>query len=302
MKVDSSTLLNILTAGNKAVGKLLDLGENTAQNLIKNPSSSPIASLLSELFEGLVSGDKNKTQIESMLKNTQFFKSLGSFADNLKTLFNMLKNESSLPQNLQAQLGIIENTLQNIEGMDEKKLKEFIKNSGIFLENKLLHNDVQIKKDLKGVLLGIQNELKNETITKEVEKVLIQIDYYQLLSLVSDANFIYLPLDWEEFENGKMGFKQIEEKTIYCEIDLMLKSYDALKIKLLMQDNEYLHIVFEAKNETFFKDAKESISQLKLALHKLGLVNTVEFKKSDDTLAKVFEQSDYIGHGVEINV
>lgn len=297
MKIDTATILNILTPNNKAIAKMVDDG--LLKSLDANSANQTMQSLLDELFGGFVKGDKTANQIESLLKNPKLFNSLGSFGDNLKSLIQNLKDHFISSD----KIGILNNLFEKVDGLDDKKLKEFFKDSGLFLESKLLKNEKNIHNDIKAILLGLQNETNhNEIVAKDVEKLLTQIDYYQLLSVASQTNWMYLPLNWEEFENGKIGFKTKADKSVYCEIDLMLKKYEQLKVKLFMQDEDYLNIVFESNNEAFFSDASSFLNELKLALHKIGFVVSIDFKNINDELSKKFESGDYFDSEISINV
>lgn len=292
MKVDNSNITNILTLNNKAIQKIVN--ENIS---LQSNNSSPIfgQNILDELFDAFLNGSKNSLQIENSLKNIHFFKSLGSFGKNLEGLATILKSKN-LPEVSQ----IVEKLSQKISGFDDLKLQEFFKKSGIFLESNLLKKQ-NASDDIKAILLTI-NSNYGEEAQKLSEKLLLQIDYFQLLSIVSHSNWIYLPINWEEFENGKIGLKKKNDKSFYCEIDLSLKTFGDIKIKLFNQDEQNLDLVFESKNDNFLNLAKDYSKDLKLTLSKIGFLTFVDFHKPKKEIFDVFETDDFFSEGVNIRV
>lgn len=285
MRVESANVLNILTQNNKVIAKM------ASEGLLEKPfEKSQVLSaknILDGLIDGFLAGEKNNIQIENGLKNLNFFKSLGSISQNFQQLSNLL---AKFP-NTQNEQNLIANLIGKFDGLDDKKMKDFFQKSGIFLETKLL-KQMNASDDLKAVLLQISSSFDKD-IKELSDKILTQIDYYQLLSVVSNSNWIYLPLNWEDFESGKIGFKRRDDKSFYCEIELILKSYDDVRLKVLMQE-ELLNIVFESKNEIFLEDAKNFQKDLKFELSKLGFFTQIDFKSlAEDEISKAYESDDF---------
>lgn len=77
-----------------------------------------------------------------------------------------------------------------------------------------------IQNDMKTILLQMQEQLASKTsdsnslteASKNIDKLLFQVDYYQLLSLSSNANYVYLPFLWDMLEDGSIGMKKIMKK------------------------------------------------------------------------------------------
>ena len=81
------------------------------------------------------------------------------------------------------------------------------------LNNNLLQESLQ--KDMKALLLGLEKELTgtvgNTEVLKAVDKLLVQIDYFQLLSHLSNASCLYIPYAWDQLENGNLSFKKSKD-------------------------------------------------------------------------------------------
>ncbi|HIC44240.1 MAG TPA: flagellar hook-length control protein FliK, partial [Sulfurimonas sp.] len=138
------------------------------------------------------------------------------------------------------------------------------------LNNKLLEENIQ--KDIKALLLGIEKELtsnpslQNNDISKSLDKLLIQVDYFQLLSHLSNATYLYLPYTWEGLENGKFSFKNKDNGSCYCEIDLELKEHGKLNMILQLFDDNQLNINIYTQSPTLKELFKTNMKQLREAL------------------------------------
>ncbi|MDF1880140.1 hypothetical protein JHD50_02285 [Sulfurimonas sp. MAG313] len=155
------------------------------------------------------------------------------------------------------------------------KLKNFFAPSQI-LENKLLQENLQ--KDLKALLIGLEKEVgslstNNATeVLKSVDKLLLQVDYFQLLSHLSNASYLYLPYSWEGLENGKFSFKSKKDGSCYCEIDLELKNYGSLNMMLQLFEDTQLNINIYTQDKELQKLFKTHIKDLKEALIKVNIM------------------------------
>lgn len=294
MKIDTNSLVTILSPNNKAIQLALgEISQNSNQNY-------NIEQLLKDLYSELFNGSKSKASIENLLNNPNFLKSLGSFSSNITSLLNLVKNHKELLNKLQTVI----TSFGGIENIDEKNIKELLKNSGVFLESKLLNSNPNLTYDLKAILLQIQNDTndtKDDEILKTTAKLLTQIDYFQLLSLTSGTDWMYLPFSWEEFEYGKIGFKKQDKNSYYCEIELNLKSYDLVKIQLLLGEGNYLNIMFDCDNPQFNKDLKEKLTELKSELNKLNLITNIGFRPTNKKIENLFLNEQSIDLGISIN-
>jgi len=148
------------------------------------------------------------------------------------------------------------------------KLSVLAKPSHI-LENKLLQDNLQ--KDIKALLLGMEKEVAGlptaNEITKLSDKLLLQIDYFQLLSHLSHTSYLYLPYSWEGLENGKFAFKKNQDGSCYCEIDLQLKEYGQLNIMLQLFQGNQINMTIYTQDHGLQEIFEENISELRKALN-----------------------------------
>jgi len=175
------------------------------------------------------------------------------------------------------------------------------------LDNKLLQENLQ--KDIKALLLGIEKELsanpslQTNDILKSLDKLLIQVDYFQLLSHLSNASYLYLPYTWEGLENGKFSFKNKDDGSCYCEIDLELKEYGKLNMMLQLFDKNQLNINIYTQSlplkqifKTHIKELREALVSVQVMPRNIHLYELDEKRKK--TYAKE-EALDELGFEVK---
>ncbi|WP_141047644.1 flagellar hook-length control protein FliK [Aliarcobacter cryaerophilus] len=163
MLISNGSALNILLANNNRVlnDALKEADNKTLNNLLKQDSSNSssstntaASSILKEVLNSIKDGTKSNSSLENILKNSTAFKDLGNLSSNLSSLLESIKDDESL----QKFKPLLENFLKNIKDVTPDNLKEQIKNSGIFLENKLSSNP---NAKLENLLQNISNLLKN---------------------------------------------------------------------------------------------------------------------------------------------
>lgn len=162
MLISNGSALNILLANNNRVlnDALKEADNKTLNNLLKQDSSNSssstntaASSILKEVLNSIKDGTKSNSSLENILKNSTAFKDLGNLSSNLSSLLESIKDDESL----QKFKPLLENFLKNIKDVTADNLKEQIKNSGIFLENKLSSNP---NAKLENLLKNISNLLK----------------------------------------------------------------------------------------------------------------------------------------------
>ena len=162
MLISNGSALNILLANNNRVlnDALKEADNKTLNNLLKQDSSNSssstntaASSILKEVLNSIKDGTKSNSTLENILKNSTAFKDLGNLSSNLSSLLESIKDDESL----QKFKPLLENFLKNIKDVTADNLKEQIKNSGIFLENKLSSNP-NVK--LENLLQNISNLIK----------------------------------------------------------------------------------------------------------------------------------------------
>jgi|GEM_PF-809730 len=179
MLISNGTAINILLANNnKLLNDVLKETDNkTLNNIIKQDKSISSESIdagkiLKEVFESIKDGTKSNSTLENILKNSNLFKDLGNVSTNVSNLMNNIKDDESL----QKFKPLLENFLKNFKDTSFDSLKEQIKNSGLFLENKLAQNS-NIGTKLENTLQNISNLIKNIDTpqTKEINNLINNI-------------------------------------------------------------------------------------------------------------------------------
>ncbi|MBW6488306.1 flagellar hook-length control protein FliK [Sulfurimonas sp.] len=129
-----------------------------------------------------------------------------------------------------------------------------------------------LSQDLKAVLLKAGEEMAKSPhpnqaeILKHVDKLLLQIDYFQMLSHLSNSSSLYLPFSWDSLEEGSINIKKDKNSVFYCDIDLKLKEYGELKLKLALYEENQINIHIYSDSSEFKEIVKESIASLRSAL------------------------------------
>ena len=131
---------------------------------------------------------------------------------------------------------------------------------------------------MKALLLGLEKELAGNPTTaqtethKLVDKLLVQIDYYQLVSHLSNNSCFYLPFSWEQLEDGSFSMKKAKDGSFYCEIDLQLKEYGKLNMMLQLFEKNQLNIMIYTEQDKLKTIFKENMQALRSALTKVNVM------------------------------
>jgi hypothetical protein len=284
--------LNIVLANtNKALREVLkDISPKDLQLLSK---SKDLGSVLASLLKKTPQNEMQNRALIALLKNNPTLKELSSLSTTLKELQQTLqKDDSVLSKNLKT---LVSKTLENITTIDDKSLKSKLENSGLFLESKLKNASSQtelqelLSKDMKAVVKKTLEELSNTThpqkqeLVKHLDKLSLQIDYYQLLSHLSNASAIYLPYSFDALEDANVTIKNAKNSKFFCDIELQLKAYGALKLRLGLFEKNQLNINIECENAELEKILQENITALKKNLFDAGLhPKDIRFLKKSD--------------------
>lgn len=322
MIVSNNNLLNILTAKSNPLLKDM-LKEADVKSLLNNLSNSKNKELdLSNIFKQLFTQVKDSTAsnetVLNLLKSSNLTKDMGSFSKNLQTL---LKNIEADPKmaNLKSTL---QNFMVNIEKATPNTIKEQISNSGIFLESKLLNilkspnkSEALMLNDLKALLLKASEQLKDEAAdsstkletSKQIDRLVNQIEYHQLYSLANSSNNIYIPFLWDLLEDGSIDTKKINDEKFYCKIDLTLQELGKVDVHLFMFDKKNIDITFFIEKNETKQTFRENASKLKQALHSAGVsIQTFEIysQKEENPNSKELEafKNSSFNFGLDIRV
>ena len=182
------------------------------------------------------------------------------------------------------------------------------------------NDQTNLTEDVKSVLLKMQDELasktdpKSQELAKQVDKLLTQIDYQQLLSLSSNSNNVYLPFFWEMLEEGNISMKKTDEEKFYCQINLTLKDFGKVDLMLALYDKNKLDLTVYAQREHFKTALRDNMQALKIALNSVELIpvniKLLDLKdenesKDEPTKAYInnsYNQNSNLSSGIDIRV
>jgi len=129
-----------------------------------------------------------------------------------------------------------------------------------------------IANDTKSLLLQTREEVvKSSTpnqaeILKHIDKLALQIDYFQLVSHLSNSSSLYLPFSWQELQDGQIELKKDVDDKFYCDISLNLVEYGELNLKLVLYEENQLNIKVLSDNAKLKELVKQNIPTLRSAL------------------------------------
>ena len=284
--------------------------------IIQNPILQNNKTIM-PLLENLLKMDNffSKNENISTLISQNNFNNLNSFTSNFSSnitpLLTSLKDEleSLNPNNLNLQNQVMK-FVEKIENI----LKEL-------LNPNIQKNEAKnLNEDMKSILLKMQEELASKTdsksaeLSKQVDKLLTQIDYQQLLSLSSNSNSVYLPFLWEMLEEGNISMKKTEEEKFYCQINLTLKDFGKVDLMLALYDKNKLDLTVYAQREHFKVAIRDNMQKLKIALNSVDLIpvnikllDMKEESKKDEKPTQTYLNNSYnqslnLSSGIDIRV
>ncbi len=228
--------------------------------------------------------------VEQTLKTPDFFPkelSKATVSEKLQQIVNIIKSElvkSDVKNSSNIEITKLTNKLESV-------IKEQIHTKQI-IPNQKLQVEVPIKQelanDIKSTLLSIKHELSTQTITAardislHVDKLITQVEYFQLVSLSTNSQSTYLPFLWDGLEEGQVSLKKLKENRFFCEINLKLKEYGKIDLMLMLFDDIHLNISVFAEKEEFLNLVQENLPSLKQGINKIGLIpSTVHLKKTE---------------------
>ena len=253
---------------------------NSAKEIITSQTKELLNQIKNELIQNPVLQNKNiMPLIDNLLKMDNLFLK-GENVQNLLTQNNISTFTNNFASNLNPLLNSLKESLENINPNNANlqnhilKLVDKVEN----LIKDLANPKANISDDMKSVLLQMQDELaskgdvKSLDISKQIDKLLAQIDYHQLASLATNANNVYLPFFWEMLEDGNITMKQTEEDKFYCQINLTLKDFGKVDLMLALYDKNKLDLTIYAQREHFKTALRDNMQKLKIALNSVELI------------------------------
>lgn len=184
--------------------------------------------------------------------------------------------DKKLPQDIRTVVDVLKGRVEKADSLFSKEVTALVSKLTQFTAPQTLASENNIKEilsqDLKSVLLKAGEEIAKSPhpnqaeILKQVDKLLLQIDYSQLLSHLSNSSSLYLPFSWESLEEGNINIKKDKNSAFYCDIDLKLKEYGELKLKLALYEENQINIHIYSQNKEFKEIVRENIASLRSAL------------------------------------
>ena len=297
-KISNNAVINTNTKENINL-QTKELLTQIKNEIVQNPVLQTNKSIM-PILENLLKMDnlfaKNEGLInQPILSNISTFTS--NFSSNITPLLTNLKDtlENLEPKNTH---------LQNLISKSIEKIEDIIKE----LSNPATHkNQTQnLDEDMKSILLKMQDELasktdvKSQELSKQVDKLLTQIDYQQLLSLSSNSNSVYIPFLWDMLEDGNISMKKADEDKFYCQINLTLKDFGKVDLMLALYDKNKLDLTVYAQREHFKTAIRDNMQQLKIALNSVDLIpvnvkllDLKEENKSEDKPTQAYINNSY---------
>ncbi len=264
-----------LTLLSQQTNKALEaaLRHATPQQRVELEAQGNLRHLITSLFTEAQSTSRSTTLLLEMLKNSALFKEMGSFTGDLSKLLEH-PDAKALPDALRKALEAFRHTL---ERPDAAQLKKQIEHSGIFLEAKLARafelGAETVVRDMKAVLLKLSASLptlmQGSEAGRLVEKMLLQIEYFQLLSYLEQGSALYLPFEWDALEEGHLVIKK--GKRTYCDISLQLKEVGAVRLILSLFDKDQITLHLFSDSEAFKERVRGALSLLRGAFASEGL-------------------------------
>lgn len=169
-------------------------------------------------------------------------------AENIQELIHLLERNNFSKE----QISLLKNLIITGEENIHEKLRQTLLNTGVSYEAKLkqLLNEPSkiehIKEDLKVILNNILKEAKatgQEEIILKTERILQQIEGYQLLSKTYQSFFTFLPLIWNKIEGGTLAFKSLKRQG---------KEYYSVLININFKERSLLSFIVTMINKNFY--------------------------------------------------
>ncbi|MFA7084907.1 MAG: flagellar hook-length control protein FliK [Arcobacteraceae bacterium] len=316
-----------------------DINETNLKSQISNSGiflEAKIGSSLTSSLSNDLSRVLNELKISllniSKLDSSDALKIIETILNNLNTPNYNLKADLSVLQQLLSKLvptQTLGNPLSQTSGETSlfqtiNKLETLLTKEGLSNPNfSTIPNEIKFLKDelstdMKAVLLQLQKEVSSNTqqqhaqeMLKHLDKLLVQIDYNQLMSLTTHSNILYLPFLWDLLEDGTIATAKSDEEKFYCQINLTLKEHGKLDLLVALYQNN-IDITMHAQKLEFKEQLQASLPELKRSLSSVGLVpKTIllyELKEpsKDEELKKelhfVNQYKDELSFGISIRV
>ena len=284
---NQKTLTTLLNDVKDVVSKLEDklklprednLKETTKD--IKNIKTLETKTITDNNFKNLGIEQDLKSQVSKIsveVKNFQQIPKTESLKD-IDKLFSE-ENKLKLPKENETKnlkdLNKFEKTEQK-EPIYSKQTQSILKDLKTLQSPLNLKLDKNIKdivdNDLKSQVSKLSTEVKNSQhpqkaeILKDIDKLSLELDYHQLMSHLSNNTLLYIPFNWDALQKGEIDIKNAKDDKFFCDINLTLKDYGELNLKLTLYEENQLNLHFYSDSIELKDILKENLSDLRSAL------------------------------------
>lgn len=319
-------MINISDA--KQLGILLPNTNKALKEVLKNATpqeletlskgGKDLKSILDNILKQSLDSTTSNKELLNLVKNNPTLKSLGNVSTTIKDILSIINSKDSL---LPIETKLKE-FLSDIKDLTPKELENKLKNSGIFLESKLknLSLDKQLSQkqiqdvlanDLKAIVSKASEELSKSAqtnqsdILKQLDKLTLQIDNYQLISHLSNSSYMYLPFSWDQLQEGNIEIKPAKEDKFFTDINLTLKDYGELNLKLVLYEKNQLNTHIYAQSPELKNMIQENLKSLRSGLIDANITPR-EIRlfdlKTDNTSNAYIDPHDHLNMGFEVKV
>lgn len=266
-QLKNTPLKIILPNTNKALKEVLaNIPQEKLQTLSYGKNLNDILQNL--LKESLQNTSQNKALLQ-LLQTNPTLKSLTNVQEHIQTLKQLLPQENPLQKTLHS-------LSQNIKEVNEKNLHSKLQEQQNDTLKTLLE---QTHKDVSASTSPNKAE-----ILKHIDKLLLQIDYFQLSSYLANAQTFFIPYSWDLLEDGYLSIKKNKEEQTFCDIELTLKHYQTLKLRVGLFEKNQLYITINAQSNELKTLLKNHIEILKKQLFKVNLIpKNISFVEEQQT-------------------
>ncbi|MDX1294840.1 MAG: flagellar hook-length control protein FliK [Sulfurimonadaceae bacterium] len=265
--------------------------ENVKQELNNRPELFVVKTLLNSLtalHEGLLpstqSGSKGILQLIEQI--------VGAIRTRIDAPLELLSDTK-----LTRQVGdVVEKLQQLIQKGDviqtNKDIPQLLNKLALYAKPDLLlpgRASEYLNNDAKALLLQLQHEVQssnapsaNDTL-RQIDKLMVQIDYHQLVSYLSNSSAIYFPFSWEGLEQGSLAFKKANDECFYCQINLRLQAFGELNLMLALHNKNEIEIQAYTETDELKEVLKNNLQNLRAAMSEAGLSpRSIRIAKRDE--------------------
>lgn len=293
------TIANERSVSDKATPQTLS-PQKTQPQIISHEKNTPDKTMPQTIAADRTTVEKTLLQTITPIKTTIEMSILEKILD------------KKIPLEIKMTIEEIKAAIKDSDQLFSKPLKAILNELLEFKNSAKLSPEQNIKEilsnDLKALLLKAGDEISKSPLSaqsdllKQIDKLSLQIDYYQLVSHLSNASSLYVPFRWEELQEGNITINKAQKDKFYCDIDLKLKEYGELKVRLAIYEKNQLNIHINSDNEEFKAIMREYIPELRKALIDMQITprEIRFFNKSKVSGTAYYNSSEHINMGFEI--